>query len=118
MACSNRYMLSCLMIGMGNRFPSNSSGISGSQGGSNGNITAHVPPLQTLPESLRVVISQKQLKALQSTSQQQKHPEQALIFALGAFVAGERSPVWYKMIEGHCTAVHVHGIHSASGTMQ
>ncbi|KAJ3911155.1 hypothetical protein F5877DRAFT_86383 [Lentinula edodes] len=29
--------------------------------------------------------------ALQSTSQQQKHPEQALIFALGAFIAGECS---------------------------
>ncbi|KAJ3917587.1 hypothetical protein F5877DRAFT_68066 [Lentinula edodes] len=36
--------------------------------------------------------SRKQLRALGSTSQQQKHPEQALIFALGAFVAGERSP--------------------------
>ncbi|KAJ3925785.1 MAG: hypothetical protein NXY57DRAFT_1117917 [Lentinula lateritia] len=34
----------------------------------------------------------KQLRALGSTSQQRKHPEQALIFALGAFVAGERSP--------------------------
>ncbi|KAJ3870641.1 hypothetical protein F5051DRAFT_434479 [Lentinula edodes] len=38
------------------------------------------------------VTSRKQLRALGSTSQQQKHPEQALIFALGAFVAGERSP--------------------------
>ncbi|KAJ3861134.1 hypothetical protein EV359DRAFT_66726 [Lentinula novae-zelandiae] len=36
--------------------------------------------------------SRKQLRALGSTSQQRKHPEQALIFALGAFVAGERSP--------------------------
>ncbi|KAJ3861425.1 hypothetical protein EV359DRAFT_66490, partial [Lentinula novae-zelandiae] len=34
----------------------------------------------------------KQLRALGSTSQQRKHPEQALIFALGAFVAGECSP--------------------------
>ncbi|KAJ3926904.1 MAG: hypothetical protein NXY57DRAFT_1042870 [Lentinula lateritia] len=36
--------------------------------------------------------SAKPLRALGSTSQQRKHPEQALIFALGAFLAGERSP--------------------------